>query len=181
MTQIPRRPATATHSDNNARAPFLFSFFAKSAAFNFWSGDLRFSNRSFSLQKQHTHKTQNRKEQKQKHTKGLTQEQIYKNDYDKVIKLEPKDEALFLLQRIRDEAHRFAISYQKVRRKKSLVKTKIDQIPTIGPKKRKLLFDHCGSYRNLKLAKRGDLEKIKGLSKTNIDYILDCIQEAKKD
>lgn len=116
-----------------------------------------------------------------KHTKGLTQEKIFKNDYDGVIKLEPKDKALFLLQRIRDEAHRFAISYQKVRRKKSLIKTQIDQIPTIGPKKRKLLFDHFGSYTNLKLATRSDLEKIQGLNKPNIDYILDCIQETKKD
>ena len=111
-----------------------------------------------------------------KHTRGLTEEVLYQSDLEKPLHLHPKEEALFLLQRIRDEAHRFALSFQKQRRKKHLIKTQLDEIPSIGPKKRKLLLEHFGSVKRLKEASLEEIQQIKGLTKTNIAYLLDFIK-----
>ena len=113
--------------------------------------------------------------EKSLHTKGLTRECVHSQDLKNPLFLDERSAELFLLQRIRDEAHRFAQSYQKKRTQKQLIYSQLDSIPSIGPKKKKMLLDHFKSVANLKLAKIEDLEKVKGLSKTNIAYLLDCI------
>ncbi|NGX31715.1 MAG: UvrABC system protein C [Chlamydiae bacterium] len=113
--------------------------------------------------------------EKSLHTKGLTRECVHSQDLKNPLFLDERSAELFLLQRIRDEAHRFAQSYQKKRTQKQLIYSQLDSIPSIGPKKKKMLLDHFKSVANLKLAKIEDLEKVKGLSKTNIAYLLDFI------
>lgn len=72
-------------------------------------------------------------------------------------------EALFLLQRIRDEAHRFALVQQKKLRKRGL-KSQLESIPGIGPKKMQVLLSHFGSLKKMKEASVDDIAKIPGIN-----------------
>ena len=106
------------------------------------------------------------------HNKGLRFEKIFIRHKKDPIILPPRSSALFILQRIRDEAHRVAISYHRKRRSKRLFQTELEGIPGIGPKKRQLLLQSFGSVKQIKKGARADFEKIKGLSCRDIDVIL---------
>jgi excinuclease ABC subunit C len=78
----------------------------------------------------------------------------------------PKGSAsLKLLQRIRNEAHRFAIEYHRKLRKKRTIRSELDQIPGIGPARRKILLKHFGSVERIKQAGLEELLEIEGISK----------------
>lgn len=79
--------------------------------------------------------------------------------------------SLKLLQRIRDEAHRFAISYHRQLRQKRITKSELDQIPGVGPVRRKVLLKRFRSVAGVKRAKLGELMEIKGLSKMVVERI----------
>ena len=75
---------------------------------------------------------------------------------DPVI-LARSSEGLYLLQRIRDEAHRFAINHHRARRSKSMVESMLDDVPGLGEVRRKTLLKHFGSLKKLREAeRRGD-------------------------
>jgi excinuclease ABC subunit C len=76
--------------------------------------------------------------------------------------------ASFLLQRIRDEAHRFAIGFYRSKHKKELKKSVLDEIPGLGPKKKKLLLDKFGSLQNIRQSDNNKLEQIIGKKLTKI-------------
>lgn len=76
------------------------------------------------------------------------------------------DPVLHYLQRLRDEAHRFAIGSQRTRRQGNLTKSALDQIPGIGAKRKKALLLHFGSAKDVAGAALIDLEKVQGISKT---------------
>lgn len=73
--------------------------------------------------------------------------------------------SLRLLQRIRDEAHRFAVSYHRVIRKKRTLKSELDLIKGIGKKRKKALLSYFGSVKGIKEASLDELMKVEGLSK----------------
>jgi excinuclease ABC subunit C len=78
----------------------------------------------------------------------------------------PKSSAsLKLLQRIRDEAHRFAIEYHRKLRKKRTIQSELDQIPGIGPKRRNALLTHFGSVEKIKQATLEELLQTEGVNK----------------
>ncbi len=78
----------------------------------------------------------------------------------------PKGSAsLRLLQRIRDEAHRFAVEYHRKLRKKRTIKSELDQIPGVGPARRKVLLKHFGSVEKIKQARLEKLLQIEGINK----------------
>jgi excinuclease ABC subunit C len=72
-------------------------------------------------------------------------------------------EGLFLLQRIRDEAHRFAISHQRKRARKSLMDSVLDDIPGLGPARKKLLIKEFGSVKKLRAASVEEIAAIPGV------------------
>ncbi|WBL18332.1 MULTISPECIES: excinuclease ABC subunit UvrC [Citricoccus] len=72
-------------------------------------------------------------------------------------------EGLYLLQRIRDESHRFAISFHRDKRSKSMVQSALDEIPGLGPAKRKLLLKQFGSIKRLRAASIDELTAVKGI------------------
>jgi excinuclease ABC subunit C len=72
--------------------------------------------------------------------------------------------ALHLLQHIRDEAHRFAITAHRNRRGKSRSQSSLDAIPGIGPKKRKELLQHFGGRQEIISASIDELERVPGIS-----------------
>jgi excinuclease ABC subunit C len=80
--------------------------------------------------------------------------------------LEPKDPVLYFLQRLRDEAHRFAIGTMRARRAGAMVRSPIDEIAGIGPKRKKALLMHFGSARAVERASLDDLMMAPGVSES---------------
>ncbi len=80
------------------------------------------------------------------------------------FQLPPRDPVLYYLQRLRDEAHRFAISTHRASRSKALVRSELDEIPGIGAARKKALLHHFGSARGVKQAGLEDLHAAPGIS-----------------
>lgn len=99
-----------------------------------------------------------------RHDRGLTQEQIFLKDHSNPLRLQPHSAALYLLQKIRDEAHRAAIGYQKKRRSKALIRSALDVIPGIGPAKKKALLTHFKSVAAIAKASQEELCQVKGIT-----------------
>lgn len=78
--------------------------------------------------------------------------------------LKPNSTALFLLQRVRDEAHRFAISYHRHLRAKERLRSALDAIPGIGPVRRKILLRHFGSLKRVQEATIEELMHVPGIT-----------------
>ncbi|GAB4186514.1 MAG: excinuclease ABC subunit UvrC [Simkaniaceae bacterium] len=112
-----------------------------------------------------------------KHQKTLTKEKVYMPYRKEPMALAPDSSLLFLVQKIRDEAHRVAIEFHRKKRKKSMRVSELDRLPGIGPKKKKMLLTHFGSIKNLKKASEEELKKIKGLNKTDIANLLEFIKK----
>ncbi len=87
--------------------------------------------------------------------------------------LEPRDPVLYFLQRLRDEAHRFAIGTHRARRNKALGRSPLDEIPGIGARRKQALLHHFGSARTVARAGLGELERVAGISKTVAKKIYD--------
>jgi excinuclease ABC subunit C len=81
------------------------------------------------------------------------------------FQLPPRDPVLYFLQRLRDEAHRFAISAHRAGRSKTLVTSELDEIAGIGPGRKRALLNHFGSARGVKQAGLHDLEAAPGISR----------------
>ena len=79
--------------------------------------------------------------------------------------LHAKDPALYFLQRLRDEAHRFAIGSHRARRSQAISRSALDEVPGVGAKRKRALLHHFGSAAAAGQAGLADLEKVKGISK----------------
>ncbi len=95
---------------------------------------------------------------------------IYK---DNSFKLNKRESLLFFLQRLRDEAHRFAISSHRIKRKKSLSKSLLDEINGIGRTRKKALLNHFGSARAVESASFDDLKNVDGIENSVAKKIYD--------
>ena len=100
-------------------------------------------------------------------------EQIHQPGKPTPLILDERDPVLYFLQRIRDEAHRYAIGTHRARRSKSLVRSGIDDIPGVGPGRKKALLHHFGSSAAIKDAGLNDLEAVKGISGSTARAIYD--------
>ncbi|MDD9333967.1 MAG: helix-hairpin-helix domain-containing protein, partial [Bartonella sp.] len=78
--------------------------------------------------------------------------------------LPPRDPILYFLQRLRDEAHNFAIGTHRAKRKKETFKNPLDEIENIGPTRKRALLHHFGSAKAVASASLEDLIKVKGIS-----------------
>ncbi len=83
------------------------------------------------------------------------------------IKLSKRESLLFFLQRLRDEAHRFAVSSHRIKRKKSLTKSLLDEITGVGRTRKRALLNYFGSARAVESASFDDLKKVEGI-KTSV-------------
>ncbi len=95
---------------------------------------------------------------------------IYKNNGIKLNKREP---LLFFLQRLRDEAHRFAVSSHRIKRKKSLSKSLLDEINGIGRTRKRALLNYFGSARAVESASFDDLKNVEGIETSVAKKIYD--------
>ncbi|HLL59689.1 MAG TPA: excinuclease ABC subunit UvrC [Allosphingosinicella sp.] len=89
------------------------------------------------------------------------------------VTLPPNAPLLFYLQRLRDEAHRFAIGAHRQKRAKNMIASPLDEVPGIGPSRKRALLMHFGTARAVKGAALEDLEKAPGISKTMARGIYD--------
>ena len=87
--------------------------------------------------------------------------------------LDPRDSVLYFLQRLRDEAHRFAIGTHRAKRTKALGRSPLDEIAGIGAQRKRALLHHFGSARAVSRAGLGELERVAGISKTVAKKIYD--------
>jgi excinuclease ABC subunit C len=113
-----------------------------------------------------------------RHDKGLTQEAIYLPHSRDPILIDPRSPMLFLLQRIRDETHRMAIEYHRKRRTKRTIQSALDDLPGIGPVKRRRLLTYYGSVRALKAASKESLQNVDGLTKKDVERVWQFISSA---
>jgi len=81
----------------------------------------------------------------------------------KTIKLNKREPLLFFLQRLRDEAHRFAVSSHRIKRSKSLTKSLLDQIIGVGRTRKRALLNYFGSAKAVESASFDDLKKVEGI------------------
>jgi excinuclease ABC subunit C len=80
------------------------------------------------------------------------------------FRLPPRDPALYFVQRLRDEAHRFAIGAHRARRKREFVKSPLDEIPGVGPARKRALLNAFGTAKAVAMAGLADLEKVDGVN-----------------
>ena len=89
-------------------------------------------------------------------------EEVFVPGRNEPINLAPDSEASYLLQRIRDEAHRFAIEYNRGSRDKKMTQSALDKINGVGPKLKKKLLTYFGSVQKIREAPQVVLEQIAG-------------------
>jgi excinuclease ABC subunit C len=94
------------------------------------------------------------------------------------IRLEERDPVLYFLQRLRDEAHRFAISSHRARRGKAIGRSALDRVPGIGARRKRALLAHFGSVRAIETAGMRDLERVPGINKTVAKAVYDAFHDA---
>ena len=87
--------------------------------------------------------------------------------------LPPNSPLLFHIQRLRDEAHRFAIGAHRTKRAKSLTTSPLDDVPGIGPARKRALLMHFGTARAVREAALADIEKVPGISKATATLVYD--------
>lgn len=98
-------------------------------------------------------------------------------DRDKPYLFKPNDPMLFYMQRLRDEAHRFAIGTHKAKRKKEFTKNPLDEIPGIGQKRKKALLNFFGSARAISRARLDELTSVDGISLNMANIIFNWFNE----
>ena len=89
----------------------------------------------------------------------------------------PRDPVLYFIQRLRDEAHRFAIGSHRARRKKELVKNPLDEIDGIGPTRKRALLNHFGTAKAVSKAGIDDLKAVDGVSAAMAEAIYNHFHE----
>lgn len=101
------------------------------------------------------------------------EEEIFLTGKKKPIRLPYDSDALYLIQRMRDEAHRFTVSYHRLLRSKQQRRSILDEVPGIGPKTKKKLLRHFGSLKSIRSASEAKLEEVIGKfkAKTLKDYL----------
>lgn len=108
-----------------------------------------------------------------RHDFGTTSEKIQLSEASEPIILQRHSNLLFFLQTIRDQAHKSAILFQRTSRQKKTIKSVLDDIPGIGPRKKKALLLHFKSPKQIFKATKEELLEVKGLSSKDIENILD--------
>ena len=93
------------------------------------------------------------------------------------FKLPPRDPALYFVQRLRDEAHRFAIGTHRAKRKRETMKNPLDEIPGIGPSRKRALLLHFGTVKAIQRAKLDDLMRTPGVNAATAKAVHDFFHE----
>ncbi len=107
------------------------------------------------------------------------EEEIFLLGKPNPLRLDREDQALHLLQHIRDEAHRFALTYHRTLREKKVSVSALDRIKGIGPKRKKALLNKFGSIKKIREASMEELLLVEGMTKTAAQAVLEGLEEIK--
>ena len=105
-------------------------------------------------------------------------EEVWLPDEQDPVILARSSEGLYLLQRVRDEAHRFAITHHRSRRSKSMVESLLDDVPGLGEVRRKTLLKHFGSLKKLRAASVDDIALVPGIGPRTATAIKEAVTAA---
>jgi excinuclease ABC subunit C len=100
---------------------------------------------------------------------------MFVKDVSEPIVLPRTSQALYLVQRIRDEAHRFAITYHRGVRKKAGMRSALDGVPGIGPKRKRALLRKFGSLKAVRAATADDIAATPGFTRSLAEKVLEGI------
>ncbi len=103
------------------------------------------------------------------------EEEIFVPHQSEPIMLPRRSQALYLVQRIRDEAHRFAITYNRNLRRKAGVASQLDSVPGVGPKRRKILLKKFGSVKNIRAASVEELAAVPNIPRALAETIKELL------
>jgi len=104
------------------------------------------------------------------------EEEIFLPGRSEGLKLSRRSPSLKLVQRARDEAHRFAVSFSRKRRVQRTITSELLAIPGIGPTRRRLLLERFGSLAGVKTASAAEIAALPGFSATLAERVLDRLQ-----
>ncbi len=104
-------------------------------------------------------------------------EEVWLPDQDDPVILPRASEGLYLLQRARDEAHRFAITHHRGRRSQAMVESVLDAVPGLGEVRRKALLQHFGSLKKLRAAGVDDIAAVPGFGPVLADAVVEALSQ----
>jgi excinuclease ABC subunit C len=99
-------------------------------------------------------------------------EEVFLPGLSAAVTIDRRSPALYLLKQVRDEAHRFAVTYNRSVRTKRTITSKLDGIPGVGPSRRQMLLKRFGSVKKIKAATVGELTQLKGINEKLAELIL---------
>lgn len=105
-------------------------------------------------------------------------EEVWLPGQEDPVILPRSSEGLYLLQRVRDEAHRFAINHHRSRRSKTMVESTLDDVPGLGEVRRKALVRHFGSLKKLRSATVDEIATVPGIGTRTAEAIADAVAAA---
>ncbi|HEX4686719.1 MAG TPA: excinuclease ABC subunit UvrC [Nocardioides sp.] len=105
-------------------------------------------------------------------------EEVWLPDQEDPVIFARSSEGLYLLQRVRDEAHRFAITHHRSRRSKSMVESLLDDVPGLGEVRRKTLVKHFGSLKKLRAAELDEIAQVPGIGPRTAVAIKDAVDRS---
>jgi excinuclease ABC subunit C len=106
------------------------------------------------------------------------EEELFVPGFDEPVMLPAGSASLFLVKRIRDEAHRFAITYHRELRGKAMKASVLDDIPGVGPKRKKALTKAFGSVRNLRSATVDEIAAVPGIPREVAEDIFAVVRQS---
>lgn len=104
-------------------------------------------------------------------------EEVWVPDDDYPIILKRQSEGMYLLQRVRDESHRFAITYHRQQRRNGALRSALDEIPGIGESYQKRLLNHFGSVKAMRVASVEDFEQVKGVGHAKAEALYAALHD----
>jgi excinuclease ABC subunit C len=102
-------------------------------------------------------------------------EEVWLPDTPEPVILPRTSEALYLLQRVRDEAHRFAIAYHRQKRSASMTQSLLDGVPGLGDTRRKALLRHFGSVKRLRVASVEEIAEVPGIGRRTAEAVFAAV------
>jgi excinuclease ABC subunit C len=103
------------------------------------------------------------------------QEEFFLPGQSESILLPRDSQALYLVQRVRDEAHRFAVTYHRQKRSKATFQSRLDDIPGVGPKRKKAMLKTFGSLKGIREASIEELTRVEGINQALAEQIKSAI------
>lgn len=111
---------------------------------------------------------------------GLKAERLFRPGRANPVMLHQASKGLLLLQRVRDESHRFAIEYQRKLRNKANLASILEELPGIGPRKRRALLKELGSLKRVREASQEEIAGVSGISQKDADRIFRFFENLRK-